>query len=143
MQLTEKHYRIIEYLIKGYKYTEIAEMVPCARQTIYNCLDDADFRAELDKCRHEIKNTAQSKILAKTDTYLSKIEDIAFNSASDNVKLNALQFLWETVYGKATAKVEQTIDNKVDDNNKLDDMSNLLNELEHTNDNDKENVYIN
>lgn len=145
MQLTEKHYKIIEYLIKGYKYTEIAKKVPCARQTIYNCLEDSDFKAELDKCRLEIKNTAESRILAKTDTYLDKIEDIAFNSASENVKLNALQFLWETVYGKATRKVEQTIENKDKDNTEEErkkSIEDLLLELDNKDDKE-EKVYVN
>ncbi|NFE85861.1 helix-turn-helix domain-containing protein [Clostridium botulinum] len=108
MQLSEKHYKCIELLIKGYKYTEIAEMVPCNRQSIYNWLEDKIFKAELDKCRQEIKNAAQNKIIGKADTYLDKIEEIAFNSPSDNVKLNALTFLWETVYGKPTTKIEQS-----------------------------------
>lgn len=133
MQLTEKHYKMIEYLIKGYKYTEIAEKVPCARQTIYNCLDDSDFKAELDKCRLEIKTQAQNKILGKTDTYLEKIEEIAFNSASDNVKLNALEFLWETVYGKATNRLEQTTEDRSNNDNKSKDLDDLLAEIEEDN----------
>lgn len=116
MQLSEKHYKCIELLIKGYKYTEIAEMVPCNRQSIYNWLEDKDFKVELDKCRHEIKNATKNKVLGKTDTYLSKIEDLAFNSTSDNVKLNALTFLWETVYGKATTKIEQNTEVTTGDN---------------------------
>lgn len=133
MQLTERHYKCIEYIIKGYKYTEIAKKVPCSRQAIYDWLEDNDFKAELDKCRQEIKNTAQNKILGKTDTYLEKIEDIAFNSASDNVKLNALTFLWETVYGKATSKIEQTTENKNKDDNKVKDVNELLEELKENN----------
>lgn len=108
MQLTEKHYKCIELLIKGHKYTEIAEMVPCNRQSIYNWLDDKIFKAELDKCRQEIKTQSNNRILAKIDTYVDKIEQIALNSTSDNVKLNALTFLYETVNGKATTKIEQT-----------------------------------
>jgi len=125
---------MIEYLIKGYKYTEIAEKVPCARQTIYNCLDDSDFKAELDKCRQEIKTQAQNKILGKTDTYVEKIEEIAFNSGSDNVKLNALTFLWETVYGKAPTKIEKTIEDKSNkDDNKSKDLDDLLEEIQEDN----------
>lgn len=55
MILNEKHYKCIEYLIKGLKYTEIAKKVPCARQSIYDWLEDSSFKAELDKCRQEIK----------------------------------------------------------------------------------------
>lgn len=130
MQLSEKHYKCIELLIKGYKYTEIAEMVPCNRQSIYNWLEDKDFKVELDKCRHEIKNATKNKVLGKTDTYLSKIEDLAFNSTSDNVKLNALTFLWETVYGKATTKIEQNTEVTTGDNKpvNINDMINSIKE---------------
>ncbi|NFO48692.1 helix-turn-helix domain-containing protein [Clostridium botulinum] len=108
MQLSEKHYKCIELLLKGYKQTEIAKKVPCSRQSINDWMKDEIFKAELDKCRQEIKNASQNKIIGKTDTYLDKIEEIAFNSPSDNVKLNALTFLWETVYGKPTTKIEQS-----------------------------------
>lgn len=130
MQLSEKHYKCIEMLIKGDKYTEIAEKVPCSRQTIYDWLKDETFKAELDRYLLDIKTTAQNKILGKTDTYLSKIEDIAFNSVSDNVKLNALQFLWETVYGKATTKIEQS---NTDTTGKTDikDIDSMLNEIDN------------
>lgn len=134
MQLSEKHYKCIELLIKGYKYTEIAEMVPCNRQSIYNWLEDETFKAELGKCRQEIKNAAQNKILGKTDTYLAKIEEIAFNSPSDNVKLNALEFLWETVYGKATTKIEQSNTNPNGDK-VVKDIDTMLKEIDN-----KENV---
>ena len=134
MQLSEKHYKCIELLIKGYKYTEIAKMVPCSRQAIYDWLNDETFKAELDKCLHEIKNAAKNKILGKTDTYLSKIEDLAFKSTSDNVRLNALEFLWETVYGKATAKIEQSTGNN-NNNSSLTDIDTMLSTL-----NEKEKV---
>lgn len=134
MQLSEKHYKCIEMLIRGDKYTEIAEKVPCSRQAIYDWLKDKTFKAELDRCLLDIKTTAQNKILGKTDTYLSKIEDIAFNSASDNVKLNALTFLWETVYGKATTKIEQS-NTDTTGNKPIADIDNMLEVI-----NNKENV---
>lgn len=132
MQLSEKHYKCIELLLKGYKQTEIAKKVPCSRQSINDWLKDETFKAELDKCRQEIKTTTQNKVLGKTDTYLSKIEDLAFNSASDNVKLNALTFLWEAVFGKATTKIEQS---NADPNgkNKDVDINQLLNEVKEDN----------
>lgn len=130
MQLSEKHYKCIEMLIRGDKYTEIAEKVPCSRQTIYDWLKDETFKAELDRYLLDIKTTAQNKILGKTDTYLSKIEALAFNSASDNVKLNALQFLWETVYGKATTKIEQS-NTDTAGNKDIKDIDSMLNELDN------------
>jgi len=130
MVLNEKHYKCIELLIKGLKYTEISKQVPCARQSIYDWLEDKGFKVELDKCRHEIKTQSNSRILAKLDTYVDKIEEIAFNSASDNVKLNALTFLYETVNGKATTKIEQT-NTDTTGNKDIKDIDSMLTELDN------------
>lgn len=132
MQLSEKHYKCIELLLKGYKQTEIAKKVPCSRQSINDWLKDDIFKAELDKCRQEIKNATQNKMLGKTDTYLAEIESIAFNSSSDNVKLNALTFLWETVYGKATTKIEQSNTDTTGKNDNVD-IDQLINEVKEDN----------
>ena len=123
MVLGEKHYKCINLLIEGNKITEIAKMLPASRQAIYNWLDDEEFKAELDKQRQEIKKRGQDKILAKFDTYIDKINDIALNSASDNVKLNALEFLVEHVIGKPTNKQEIiTSDSKDNDIKDIDDI---------------------
>ena len=124
MQLTEKHYRCIEYILKGYQFTDIAKKVPCCRQTIYTWLNDKEFKAELDRCRLEIKKQAENKVLDEVSTYIDKIKDLAFSSDSDNVKLNALELLLERSLGKVTTKVEQTVkeDNKEDAITDLDSM---------------------
>lgn len=129
MQLGEKHYRCIEMIIEGNKITEIAKLLGASRQSIYNWLEDDVFKAELNKQRQEIKKQGQDKILSKFDIYLNKIHDIALNSPSDNVKLNALEFLVEHVLGKATSKIEQTTKEDTK-NNKQEDIDDLLKELE-------------
>jgi predicted DNA-binding protein YlxM (UPF0122 family) len=129
MELTKKHYKAIELLILGLKYTEIAKKVPCSRQSIYDWLKDDDFHKELDRCRHEIKTQGNNRILAKVDTYIDKIEEIAFNSSSDNVKLNALQFLYESVNGKASQKVDTTITDNRENSNDIGDIDKLASSL--------------
>lgn len=129
MQLNEKHYKCIELLIKGLKYTEIAKKVPCSRQSIYDWLADADFSLALDKSRQEIKTQTNNKVLAKIDTYIDKIEQLAENSQSDNVKLNALQFLYESVMGKASSKIEQTITTNNKEDNDIIDLDSYAYEL--------------
>ncbi len=133
MQLTEKHYKCIELLIKGLKYTEIAKKVPCSRQSIYDWLADADFSLALDKSRQEIKTQTNNKVLAKIDTYIDKIEQLADNSPSDNVKLNALQFLYETVMGKASSKIEQTITTNIKEDDNIIDLDSYAYELPNDN----------
>ncbi|MBU6135211.1 helix-turn-helix domain containing protein [Clostridium tertium] len=123
MVLGEKHYKCINLLIEGNKITEISKMLPASRQAIYNWLDDKEFKAELDKQRQEIKKRGQDKILAKFDTYIDKIHDIALTSTSDNVKLKALEFLVEHIVGKATSKQEIiTFDNKDNPTVNIDDI---------------------
>jgi uncharacterized protein YjcR len=125
MQLNERHYKCIEMMLKGLKYTEIAEKLKCSRQSIYDWLKDDDFVKSLDKCRQEIKTSTNNKVLSKIDTYVEKIEQLADNSPSDTVKLNALTFLYETVMGKATSKVEQTITSNDKDDNSILDLDNI------------------
>lgn len=128
MVLNEKHYKCIEMILKGMKYTEISKKLPCSRDSIYNWLKDADFVKALDTSRQEIKTSTNNKVLAKVGTYIEKIEELADNSQSDNVKLNALTFLYETVMGKATTRVEQTIDSndKSKDIGDIDDIASKL-----------------
>lgn len=128
MQLADKHYKCIELIIKGYKFTEIAKMVPCTRQSIYDWLNDVNFKAELDKCRQELKKQAENKVLAKVDIYMDKIEELAFKSDSDNVKLNALELLLERCLGKVTTKIEQTTENKEDNVTNIN-IDNMLEEI--------------
>lgn len=109
MVLTEKHYKCIELILKGLKYTEIKDLVPCSRTAIYDWLKDDDFRFALDNAKQEIKTQANNKILGKVDIYVSKIEEIAFNSSSEKVKLDALTFLYEAVNGKASQKSDSTV----------------------------------
>lgn len=122
MVLTEKHYKCIELIIKGLKYTEIAQTGLCSRQAIYDWLKDDDFTLALDNARQEIKTRGNNRIMSKLDTYIDKIEDLAFNSSSDSVKLNALQLLYEAVNGKATSKVEQTVTERKDKDNDIIDL---------------------
>lgn len=129
MQLNEKHYKCIELILQGLKYTEIAKKVPCSRQAIYDWLGDSDFMDELDNQRQEIKTQANNKILAKVDNYRSKIEELAENAMSETVRLNALEFLFEVVNGKASQKVEQTVSDKRNTNDDLIDLDSKLTKL--------------
>ena len=133
MILKEKHYKCIKFILEGRPYTEIAKLVPCARQTIYDWLENEAFKAELDKCRAEIYKQAQNKVLDKVNTYLDKVEEIAFTSESDSVRLNALQLLIERSLGKATTKIEQKVDKKEDKQQDVADIDDMLAEIEADN----------
>lgn len=133
MVLGEKHYKCIKLILEGRPYTEVAKLVPCARQTIYDWLGNDDFRAELDRCRLEIYKQAQNKVLDKVTTYIDKVEELAFTSESDSVRLNALQLLIERSLGKATTKIEQTVDTKEDKKQDITDIDDMLAEIEADN----------
>lgn len=133
MVLGEKHYKCISMLIEGGKITEIAKNLPASRQSIYNWLEDEEFKAELDKERQEIKKRGKDRILNNFDVYLNKLNELALNSPSDNVKLNALEFLVEHIIGKPTSKTEiTTTEDKKEDNVDIDM---LLKEIDEPNNN--------
>lgn len=69
------------------------------------------------------KTQANNKILGKVDIYVSKIEEIAFNSSSEKVKLDALTFLYEAVNGKASQKSDSTVTETKDNNKDIVDLS--------------------
>lgn len=125
MKLNEKHYKCIELILQGLKYTEIKDLVPCSRTAIYDWLGDPDFRLALDNARQEIKTQANNKILGKVDIYVSKIEEIAFNGSSEKVKLDALTFLYEAVNGKASQKNDSIVTESKDNNKDILDLDKI------------------
>lgn len=148
--LKDKQLEAIDYLIAGnMTKAEIAKLCGISPRGLYRWIDNEEFKAEWQRRTQEyqsnLKKEVQNCMLNKVSMAMQNIWDLANNSSSEKIKLDANMFIYESQMGKATTKVEQTIDNKKADDNKSDDMSNLLNELEHTNDNDndKENVYIN
>lgn len=115
MILAEKHLKAIDLIIEGKNLTDISKILKVSRTSIYNWLKDKEFNNELNKRKQEIKSKGMDRMLCELELHLNNISNLALNSASDAVRLNASSFYVEHVLGKATTKIEATTDSKEDE----------------------------
>ena len=124
MLLNQKHLDAIEELIKGENISNIAKKLKVSRASLYNWLDDEEFKLELDKRRQIISRNALNRVNIKVNEYLEGIEKIAKTTDNDNTALTAYGMLLDRALGKATAKQEIELSNT--DNNTDVDLDSLL-----------------
>ena len=127
MQLGEKQYKVMELIIQGETISDIAKMMKVSRGTIYNWLDDENFKADLNKQRQEIKDASKERINANIGIYIGELHKIATTSQSEKARIEASVYLLNRVLGTPT-RVQQDITedtNKEDNSINID--SNLLN----------------
>lgn len=128
MKLTSEHYQAMELIIKGDSMQVVAKELGRSRATIYNWLDNEEFKHELDRRRDKLSNQAINKVKCRIDNYLEDIERIAKTSENDNTRLQAYNMLLDRALGKATAKQEIELSNT--DNNADVDLDSLLEDKE-------------
>ena len=124
MLLNQKHLDAIEELMKGENISNIAKKLKVSRASIYNWLDDEEFKLELDKRRQIISRNALNRVNIKVNEYLEGIEKIAKTTDNDNTALTAYGMLLDRALGKATAKqdISVTNNNSVNEEINLDDL---------------------
>lgn len=116
--LDERQLKCIEMLATGdWKKTEIAKEIRISRQAIYDWLDNAEFKAELDKRLQQIKTQAQRTFTSKLPEALRLYWDIAENGSSRE-KESALKYWIDRSLGRITNTL--TVDDKRDDDNNID-----------------------
>ena len=135
MLLNQKHLDAIEELIKGENISNIAKKLKVSRASLYNWLDDEEFKLELDKRRQIISRNALNRVNIKVNEYLEGIEKIAKTTDNDNTALTAYGMLLDRALGKATAKQEIELSNT--DNNTDVDLDSLLEDNSNVIDLDK------
>ena len=130
----------IDYLIAGTKTREeIAKCVGTSDRTLYRWLDNEEFKAEWRKRTEEYKSKVRTEVsdrmFSKLGMVMDNIVDLANNSTSEKIKLDANIFIWESQLGKATTRIEQNITDNKDKNNNID-IDSMINELDNSNDTD-------
>lgn len=125
MILGDKQYLAIKWILEGKQISTIAKELNVARQTIYNWLDDEDFKTEVDTLRQEIQTSTKEHVMNKIKLYVDEIEELALSKdTSPKVKADLLKYLVNRVWGNTTTKVEIN-DNNTDNtiNVNLDDLA--------------------
>ena len=129
MQLGEKQYRAMELIIQGETISDIAKMLKVSRGTIYNQLDDENFKADLNKQRQEIKNASKERINACIGIYISELHKIATTSQSEKARIEASTYLLNRVLGTPT-RVQQDITEEESKENNNIDIDSVLQEID-------------
>ncbi|SFQ23053.1 IS630 transposase-related protein [Caldicoprobacter faecalis] len=120
MILDERKEQAITYLLAGYTISDVARLINASRQTIYNWLEDEEFRAELDKRRQEIVKAGNQKIVKDLDLYINKIKLLATKAKSEKVQLDAAIYLLDRVYGTPRSKVDIDVEKTEETSEKVD-----------------------
>lgn len=125
MILGEKQYLAIKWILEGKQITDIAKSLNVARQTIYNWLDDEDFKTEVDTLRQEIQTSSKEHVMNKIKLYVDELEELALSKdTSPKVRADLLKYLVNRVWGNTTTKVEVNDNNTNNiDNVDLDDLA--------------------
>lgn len=104
MFIEKKHKDAIDLYLSDMNIAQICKTLGISRTTFYNWMRDPDFKEELQKRKKQIKDEIDVDMTKKSKLYLSKIEEIALNSKSDQVKLKALMYLLDHVINKTEEK---------------------------------------
>ena len=129
MQLGEKQYRAMELIIQGETISDIAKMLKVSRGTIYNWLDDENFKADLNKQRQEIKNASKERINACIGIYISELHKIATTSQSEKARIEASTYLLNRVLGTPTRVQQDITEEDTKENNNID-IDSVLEEID-------------
>lgn len=129
MQLAEKHFKAIEYIIKGENISSVANLTGVSRTAIYNWLEEENFKAELSRQRQEIKDSARERINANIGIYIAQLHEIATTSQSEKARIEASTYLLNRVLGTPT-RVQQDITGEETKEDNNIDIDSVLEEID-------------
>ncbi|WP_313757177.1 phBC6A51 family helix-turn-helix protein [Tissierella sp.] len=115
--IDERQRKAIELIVSGeYQITQVAELVGVHRTTIYNWMDNDEFKAEMDKRLQDIKTRAEKELNSKLLKAIDLYWELAVDPKTDKrTKQIALSYIIDRNLGKPTSKMEMA-DNRTDTN---------------------------
>lgn len=130
--LTDTQLKAIELLAMGeLTKAEIAKDLGVSARVIYKWQNAEEFKAELNKRSQQIldalEQEGKARMVAKGQLAIDNIVHLANTADSEKVKLDANIFIYESIFGKATAKLKDITERK--ENEKVDPDT-LKNEFE-------------
>ena len=115
-------------------YTDIAKVVGCSRQTLYEWQNKEEFKAELTKRRQErnkrISDRGSDTLYSKYDEALETIADNIQNGSPRNRLLAAIWWA-EKIGGKPTVRHEVDDNRENKDNVSVDVLETEMDELDN------------
>lgn len=104
--ITESKEIALQGLLKGEDKTDIAKKAGVNRKSIYNWLHDDEFVKELEARRKDIAKSGNDFVLAKVQSYLDQLDDLAIRSNDARTKASVLMYLVDRALGKTASRLE-------------------------------------
>lgn len=98
--------KMIELHLLGTQKTVIARELGCNRASIYNWLEDAEVKQEIEKRQKEIISKSNSFILGNVQTHLDVLHSIAVDQKDKRSALTASIYLIDRALGKIPTKID-------------------------------------
>lgn len=131
MGLDDRKLKAIDLIIKGENISKVAEIVGVNRATIYNWMNDKNFKAELSRQTTELKSQIDKKLLTNIEPLLEKLVKIALKSKSDKTALDACIYAINRIVGTPTARTQDVASTNI--NKDPVDIDSLLSEIKEDN----------
>lgn len=116
--INELQSKVIDLILEGHKMTEIAKDTGIYRSQLYRWLDRAEFKAELEARRAQLRKSARDKITGQVNSLADEMLNLAINSTDQRVKLQAIKYLMDRALGTPTIAKEDV--NNIDDKDNKD-----------------------
>ncbi|MGL5153093.1 MAG: helix-turn-helix domain-containing protein [Clostridium sp.] len=97
--INEVQSKVIDLILEGHKMTEIAKETGIYRSQLYRWLDKAEFKAELEARRAQLRKSAADKITGQVNTLADEMLKLAIKSTDQRVKLQAIKYLMDRALG--------------------------------------------
>lgn len=113
--IDEKKERAITMILEGTPIIDIAKILGVNRGTIYNWLENEEFKNELGRRKQEIATQGNNLILSELSAYIKELKKIALHGKSEKVRSDTAAYLVNRILGNTTTKIEQTTEDKTTD----------------------------
>ncbi|MBU3185645.1 helix-turn-helix domain-containing protein [Clostridium estertheticum] len=129
--LDDNKLQCIQLIVKGESKTEIAKLIKVSRKTIYNWIEDEEFKKELSEMREESKNRAKEIINNEAVKAAKIVVDLMQKAKSEKVRYGAASDILDRGLGKATSRMELADSREGEDDVSVDVLDQEIKEIDN------------
>ncbi|MBU3171367.1 helix-turn-helix domain-containing protein [Clostridium estertheticum] len=129
--LDDNKLQCIQLIVKGESKTEIAKLIKVSRKTIYNWIEDEEFKKELSEMREESKNRAKEIINNEAVKAAKIVVDLMQKAKSEKVRYGAASDILDRGLGKATSRMELADSREGEDDISVDVLEQEIKEIDN------------
>ncbi|MPQ32457.1 helix-turn-helix domain-containing protein [Clostridium estertheticum] len=129
--LDDNKLQCIQLIVKGESKTEIAKLIKVSRKTIYNWIEDEEFKKELSEMREESKNRAKEIINNEAVKAAKIVVDLMQKAKSEKVRYGAASDILDRGLGKATSRMELSDSREGEDDVSVDVLDQEIKEIDN------------